>query len=148
MVEINSKPRIKLSQDVEKVTIPARKDVYRLYSQEGHALIDLLQKASETPPAVGGKVLCRHPFQESKRAYVAPAKVEKLLKLYWKDGKVCEPLPALKDVRQRVMDSLLTLRPDHKRNLNPTPYKVGVSDDLYGFIHSLWLENAPIGQLS
>ena len=32
--------------------------------------------------------------------------------------------------------------------MNPTPYKVGVSDDLYHFIHDLWLENQPIGELS
>ena len=25
---------------------------------------------------------------------------------------------------------------------------MGVSDDLYHFIHDLWLENAPIGELS
>lgn len=27
-------------------------------------------------------------------------------------------------------------------------FQVGVSDDLYHFIHDLWLENQPIGELS
>lgn len=53
--------------------------MYLLYS--GHALIDLLQRSVETPPQIGIRVLCRHPFQESKRAYVIPAKVESLLKV-------------------------------------------------------------------
>ncbi|KAH8412857.1 hypothetical protein KR009_006298 [Drosophila setifemur] len=148
LVEINGQPRIKLSQDVEKVTMPGNKNAYRLYSADGHALIDLLQKVSEPPPAVGQKVLCRHPFQESKRAYVIPSHVESLFKVYWKSGKICQQLPTLEQVREKVQISLKTLRNDHKRTLNPTPYKVAVSDNLYNFIHDLWLQNAPIGELS
>ncbi|CAH0405310.1 unnamed protein product [Chilo suppressalis] len=148
LVEINGQPRIKLSQDVGKVTIPGHKEAYRLFGADGHALIDLLQRSSEPAPEVGQKVLCRHPFQESKRAYVIPSKVEHLYKECWKDGNVCiKPKPLL-EVRARVQSSLRTLRQDIKRNLNPTPYKVAVSDDLYCFIHDLWLQNAPIGELS
>ncbi|XP_034937372.1 nicotinate phosphoribosyltransferase isoform X2 [Chelonus insularis] len=148
MVEINNQPRIKLSQEVDKITIPGKKNAYRLYGADGHALIDLLQRSNEPAPEVGKRVLCRHPFQESKRAYVIPTQVETLLKLYWKDGKVMEPILTLQDTRNRVKDSLKTLRTDHKRSLNPTPYKVAVSDDLYTFIHDLWVQNAPIGELS
>ncbi|XP_073821797.1 nicotinate phosphoribosyltransferase isoform X2 [Musca autumnalis] len=148
LVEINGQPRIKLSQDVEKVTMPGHKNAYRLYSADGHALIDLLQKVTEPPPVVGQKVLCRHPFQESKRAYVIPSHVESLYKIYWQNGKICQPLSSLEQVRERVQMSLKTLRNDHKRTLNPTPYKVSVSDNLYNFIHDLWLQNAPIGELS
>lgn len=148
MVEINGQPRIKLSQEVGKVTIPGRKDAYRLYGSDGYALIDLLQRSTEEVPQVKQKVLCRHPFQESKRAYVIPTRVEPLHKVYWKNGKLCQSLPTLQEIRNRVQESLKTLRNDHKRNLNPTPYKVAVSDDLYNFIHDLWLQNAPIGELS
>lgn len=97
-----------------------------MYSADGHALIDLLQKVTEPPPVVGQKVLCRHPFQESKRAYVIPSHVESLYKIYWQNGKICQPLPTLEQVRERVQMSLKTLRNDHKRTLNPTPYKVNV----------------------
>lgn len=148
MVEINSQPRIKLSQDVVKVTMPGNKNVFRLYGADGHALIDLLQRVDESPPEVGQKVLCRHPFQESKRAYVIPTHVEPLYDVYWADGRVTQAMPSLEEVRDRVQNSLKTLRQDHKRTLNPTPYKVAVSDNLYNFIHDLWLQNAPIGELS
>ncbi|XP_076282624.1 nicotinate phosphoribosyltransferase isoform X2 [Lasioglossum baleicum] len=148
MVEINNQPRMKLSQEVGKVTIPGKKDAFRLYGTDGYALIDLLQRSTEEVPQVKQKVLCRHPFQESKRAYVIPTRVESLHKVYWKNGKLCQPLPTLHEVRNRVQESLKTLRNDHRRNLNPTPYKVAVSDDLYNFIHDLWLQNAPIGELS
>jgi len=148
LVEINGKPKIKLSQDVEKVTMPGKKNAFRLYSNDGHALIDLLQRPDENPPEVNKRVLCRHPFQESKRAWVIPSKVEPLYTCYWSDGQVPVDYPSLAEIRQNVQDSLKTLRQDHKRSLNPTPYKVGVSDDLYHFIHDLWLENQPIGELS
>jgi len=148
MVEINGSPRIKLSEDVMKVTMPGKKAAYRLYGADGHALIDLLMRSIESPPQVGQKVLCRHPFQESKRAYVIPSRVEPLYKVYWQNGKICCHLPGLEEIREKVRSSLESLRNDHKRNLNPTPYKVSVSDDLYHFIHKLWLENAPIGELS
>lgn len=81
MVEINDEPRIKLSQEVGKVTIPGRKDAYRLYGSDGYALIDLLQKTTEEPPQVMQKVLCRHPFQQTKRANVTPSRVEPLHKV-------------------------------------------------------------------
>lgn len=61
---------------------------------------------------------------------------------------MCQPLPTLEKIRERVQYTLKTLRQDHKRSLNPTPYKVAVSDDLYNFLHDLWLQNAPIGELS
>ena len=63
LVDINGKPKIKLSQDVEKVTMPGKKMAYRLYSNDGHALIDLLLRPDESPPEVNKRVLCRHPFQ-------------------------------------------------------------------------------------
>ncbi|RZC42839.1 NAPRTase domain containing protein [Asbolus verrucosus] len=148
MVEINGQARIKLSHDVAKVTIPGKKEVYRLYGENGHALIDLLQISSEDPPQVGKKVLCRHPFQESKRAFVIPSKVEKLLQLYWQDGTIYQPLPNMQEIKEKVISSLKIVRSDIRRTLNPTPYKVSVSDDLYHYLHNLWLENAPIGELS
>ncbi|CAH0561797.1 unnamed protein product [Brassicogethes aeneus] len=148
LVELNSQPRIKLSQDVGKVTMPGRKDAYRLYGDSGHALVDLIQRSVEPPPELNQKVLCRHPFEESKRAYVIPTRVEKLLTLYWENGKIVQELPNLQQIKERVKQSLKTLRPDIKRTLNPTPYKVAVSDKLYTFLHELWLKSAPIGELS
>jgi len=52
------------------------------------ALVDLLTTSDEAAPQVGDRVLCRHSFQGAKRAYVKPALVENLLKLYWGNGKV------------------------------------------------------------
>jgi len=45
--------------------MPGRKDAYRLFGADGHALVDLLQQPDEPPVVQGTRVLCRHPFQVS-----------------------------------------------------------------------------------
>ncbi|KAJ8642496.1 hypothetical protein MRB53_004244 [Persea americana] len=149
LVEINNQPRIKLSEDVSKVSIPCKKRCYRLFGREGYPLVDIMTGENEPPPKVAERILCRHPFNESKRAYVVPQCVEELLKCYWpgSSDKRREELPPLKKIRERCIQQLSQMRPDHMRRLNPTPYKVSVSAKLYDFIHFLWLNEAPVGEL-
>ena len=73
--------------------------------------------------------------------------MEELYQQVWNLGKSINT-KSLDEIREVAQQSLQRLRPDHKRSLNPTPYKVSVTDRLYQFIHKLWLENAPIGELS
>lgn len=151
LVECNGEPRMKLSQVAEKVTLPFKKNAYRLYSAKGYPIVDLMTHPLEPPPKAGQRVLCRHPFQETKRAYVEPARVEPLLREFWRGCSLAEenePLPTIKEIRDRAMEELGRLRDDHKRDLNPTPYKVSISDRLYNEVHNIWLRNAPIGELS
>ncbi|KAJ3683466.1 hypothetical protein LUZ60_013693 [Juncus effusus] len=149
LVEINNQPRIKLSEDISKVSIPCKKRCYRLYGKEGYSLLDILTGENEPPPKVGERILCRHPFNESKRAYVVPQQVEELLKCYWPGNSLRkrEELPSIEEIRSRCMRELDRMRPDHLRRLNPTPFKVSVSAKLYDFIHFLWLSEAPVGEL-
>ncbi|XP_027203103.2 nicotinate phosphoribosyltransferase [Dermatophagoides pteronyssinus] len=147
LVEIDQNPCIKISLDLAKVTIPSRKNVYRIFGREGYALLDLLTGSHEQQPKILDKILCRHPFEESKRCFATPSRIECLLQIWWQDGKIAQSLPTLMEIRERVQNSLAILRPDIKRLLNPTPYKVSVTDNLYHYMHQLWLENAPVGEL-
>jgi nicotinate phosphoribosyltransferase len=81
LVEIHGQPRIKLSQEIEKLVIPGRKNIYRLIGDAGHPLVDVMQGAHEAAPVAGVKMLCRDPFSEDKRAMVKPTVVQELLKL-------------------------------------------------------------------
>ena len=84
---------------------------------------------------------------DQRRAYVTPTSVESLYKLYWADGTIKQTLPTLKEIRDYAKLQFDQVRKDHVRDLNPTPYKVSVTDDLFQFMHELWMKNVPIGEL-
>ena len=149
LVEVDGVPRIKLSEDIGKVTIPGCKNAYRMFSQTGEAIVDVMTRRDEPAPKIGERILCRHPFLESKRAYVVPSKVEPLFHLMWDGarGVNADVDLSLETSRARCAESIRQLRSDHLRYTNPTPYKVSVSASLYDFIHTLWLAEAPVGEL-
>lgn len=146
LVEARGMPRIKLSQDLSKMTIPGRKEAYRLFSEDGYSLIDLMIRAGDAPPIPGQRVLCHHPFDHIKRVYVTPSKVMPLHQCVW-DGKRIYPGVTLKESREYVLDQLRSTRPDHLRDINPTPYKVSVSEELYHYVYNLWTEESPVTEL-
>ena len=76
-----------------------------------------------------------------------PSRVERLQECFWADGRIQQKLPTLLEMKERINSSIASLRDDHLRSLNPTPYKVSVTQALYAFLHKIWLQNAPIGQL-
>ncbi len=149
LVEVNGEPRIKLSQEKAKTTIPGKKEVYRLIDQHGFPITDLMIRVGEAPPKVGEKILCRHPFEEAKRAYIKPSNVLLLHHCVW-DGKSAASRlvgTTLEQRRQFVLEQIASFRQDHLRYLNPTPYKVSVSESLYDFIHEIWQREMPVAEL-
>jgi len=149
LVEVNGNARIKLSQEIEKLVIPGKKVVYRLFGADKRPLIDVMQLYDEEPPKVGQRMLCRHPFIENKRAHVIPSYVEPLLDLVWDGEKGVTKAPrTFEEKRDYCRQQIDTIRADHIRTTNPTPYKIAVSEFLYDFIHKLWMDNASIAELS
>ncbi len=150
LVEIKNVPRIKLSEEVEKVVIPCRKNIYRLWGGvSSFPLIDVIQSVSEPAPEPGVQLFCRHPFIESRRAHITPTRVENLISLAW-DGEngIAPPFRcSLVESRERCLSQVAALRSDHLQPVNPTPYKVSVSSVMYDYFHELWLREAPIAEL-
>eukprot|EP00771_Trimastix_marina_P000306 gnl/Trimastix_PCT/1327.p1 GENE.gnl/Trimastix_PCT/1327~~gnl/Trimastix_PCT/1327.p1 ORF type:complete len:517 (+),score=131.39 gnl/Trimastix_PCT/1327:138-1688(+) len=153
LVEVDGHPRIKMSEDIIKTTIPCHKAAYRIMGQNDMPLFDVLTLKPGTdeagkPPKQGKRFLCRHPFEENKRVYVIPTQVVPLLHTVWKDNEIECDLPSITDIRAYVRTQLSQFRRDHLRNMNPTPYKVSVSPSLYDYMHALWLSEAPIPIIS
>ena len=138
--------RIKLSDTVEKVTIPGAKDAYRLIGGDGKIILDLMVEAGFPAPSPGEKVFARHPFIEGKRAHIIPTRVIPLLDLVW-DGRIVAALPEPQAVKRHAEAQMEFLREDHLRPLNPTPVKVSVSGELYRSMHELWMREAPVPTL-
>ena len=59
LVSLAGQPRMKLSQDVEKMTMPGEKAAFRLFGRNGLAILDLLQLPDEPEPVVGQKVVSK-----------------------------------------------------------------------------------------
>merc|ERR1712194_225303 len=158
LVELNGKPRMKLSQEITKVSVPCRKNVYRLYSQTDEPLIDLMQTVDEPKPRAGDRIFCRNLFDETKRCYVTPTRVEELLVKIWApveevsgeyslDTPV-QKLSQLHESRTFCLERLEKFRQDILRPLNPTPYKLAVSDSFFHFFKKMWQESAPVKELA
>lgn len=144
---------MKVSSDQDKVTIPGEKEAYRLFNSSNEPVLDLLVQVGTSAPQANKRILCRHPFDANKRVYVTPYAVEPLHHLFW-DGpnhcgkiNVLEGYPSLKQVREYVKEGLARFREDHLRRLNPTPYKMSVSSDLFSFMSDLWLQETPIAEI-
>lgn len=60
LVEIDGVPRIKLSQDISKVTLPGAKRCYRLIGGEGNPLLDIMVRKGEPVPEAGKCVAACH----------------------------------------------------------------------------------------
>ncbi len=146
LVEAKGMPRIKLSQELSKMTIPGKKEAYRLFSEDGYSLLDLMIRVGDKPPEPTKRVLCHHPFDHIKRVYVTPSKVIPLHHCVW-DGKRVRPEVLLNESRDYVLNQLRSTRGDHLRDINPTPYKVSVSEELYNYVYNLWTEESPVTEL-
>ena len=71
--------------------------------------------------------------------------MEKLHIKVW-DGTTTIPI-TLSDSRARCKDTLFSMREDHTRYGNPTPYKVSLSNDMYELLNKMYEEKKPIHEL-
>jgi len=141
LVDIDGVPRMKLTEDVTKATIPGKKKVFRLYVNDGTPFVDLITTENETVRE-GQTVTAIHPQNDLVRFMICPAKVCELHKPVLDYGKINYPHtiledgsvqlnhPKAEDVRSYVLSQILTMRPDHLRYVNPTRYKVSVTEDV------------------
>ncbi|KAM8936641.1 nicotinate phosphoribosyltransferase isoform 5-T5 [Lycaon pictus] len=124
LVSVGGQPRMKLTEDPEKQTLPGSKAAFRLLGPEGSLLLDVLQLAEEPPPQAGQELRV-WPHGAREACTVRPAGVEPLLRLWVQQGQLCEPLPSLAESRAFAQLSLSRLSPEHKRLEWPALYQVG-----------------------
>lgn len=144
LVECKGRPCVKLSDEYEKTTLPGRKKVYRLFGKSKEALADVMQHFDEPAPQAGQALRCHHPFVERKRCDVRPTEVLELLRLVMQNGKVTCSLPTVRELRDFAATQVRVLREDHIRSLNPTAYKVSLSESYSAFCKELWGASMPI----
>jgi len=148
LVEIHGESRIKISETIEKILIPGRKEAYRLYGEKGYPLLDLMVGKDEDPPKPGERIICRHPFEGEKRCAVTPKRVLKLHELVFdKEQGVVGEVQTIDESRKFVTEQIDVIDQDVVRRINPAAYKVSVSEKLFRHLHTMWQENAPIREI-
>ncbi|MDD3243348.1 MAG: nicotinate phosphoribosyltransferase [Eubacteriales bacterium] len=127
----NEIPKIKISENAEKITTPCRKNVYRLYERAtGRAIADLMTLRSETIDDTKPLTIF-HPEAPWKRMEVTDFKAVQLLQPIFVNGQCRYETPALLDIQAYAKSQVETLWDEYKRLNNPHVYKVDLSQRLY-----------------
>ncbi|XP_035502535.2 nicotinate phosphoribosyltransferase [Scophthalmus maximus] len=136
LVEVRGRPRMKISEDPEKSTVPGRKSVYRLEDAEGHPFLDLVCLEAESPPEAGVPLSC-YPLGRDDSAAASsftPARVACLRQEAFSRGQITQPPCIAAETRAKVQISLQTLHPRHKRLQEPDAYTVALSEKLHKLV--------------
>lgn len=94
-------PRIKISENVEKITNPGRKEVYRIYDAAGHSVADLITMEGETVD-MSAPYRYVDPVKPWKNRYFEGCTAVKLQQPVISGGKRVMPKESLDDIRAYV----------------------------------------------
>jgi nicotinate phosphoribosyltransferase len=121
------RPRLKLSESLEKTILPGVKQVYRVLDDKGMFFgADAVLLAGEDPPA--GTIF--HPYDATKFIDVGKLRQEPLLQKVMSGGKRVLPRTSLKQIAGYAGKRLALLPAEYKRFENPHVYKTGISRQL------------------
>ena len=127
------KPKIKVSENIEKVTNPGNKTVFRLYDNAtGKIKADLIALADETYSG-DNNLMIFDPIATWKRTYLEAGTytVRELLVPVFIDGKCVYESPAVMDIRDYCARELSTLWDESRRFVNPQEVHVDLSKPLF-----------------
>lgn len=134
--------KIKVSENIGKITNPCRKELYRLYDREsGKALADVLTLFDESIDDTQ-EYMIFDPDHTWKKKKLSHFKAVKLRQQIFKNGKLCYDLPSLEEIRTRCSHQLDTLWEEVKRFENPHTYYVDLSQKLWNEKQRLLAEAA------
>ena len=124
-------PRIKVSENVEKITNPGLKSVYRIYNDDGHAVADMIALPDEEID-MSKPFRYIDPIKPWKQREFTNCTAKKLLKLYVRDGKRVEQLPTLENIRDYVKYQLDNeIWQEEQRFENPHHHYLDFSPNYY-----------------
>jgi len=118
-----NRPVIKLSENVGKITLPGRKQVWRAIDRQGlFAGADVAGLEDEE-----GIAVMHNPFAAHQSLALGDYTLEPQLRLAMAGGRIVGDQPALPRTVQYSRERLAMLPEEYKRFENPHIYKVGIS---------------------
>lgn len=125
LVENNGVPRLKISENIEKITMPGTKRVVRYLDNKNMFFRDGVLLCEEEN---GNRLY--HPFHAHKNTDVSNYKMEELSKLVMQDGEILIDYETPVEINKYLQKRFAQLPIEHKRFISPHIYKVGVSEKL------------------
>ncbi|MCI8294806.1 MAG: nicotinate phosphoribosyltransferase [Lachnospiraceae bacterium] len=126
-------PKIKLSENAEKITNPGNKTIRRIYSQKtGKIIADLICLADENFDE-SRSLLLFDPIQTWKKTHLAPKSytMRELLIPVFKKGACVYHSPKVMDIQAYCKQELSTLWEESRRLVNPHKVHVDLSNELW-----------------
>lgn len=134
-------PKIKLSENVQKITTPGNKRVYRLYDREsGKAAADLITLASETVDDSRPYELFDPDFTW-KRKTLTNYTARELLEPLFRRGECVYKERNIEEIKSYCREQIDTLWDEVTRFENPHNYYVDLSQQLWDVKHELLRKN-------
>ncbi len=140
--EGNVLPKIKISENVGKITNPHYKKLYRFYGNDtGKAIADYLAVYDEKVDD-SQNLLIFDPEATWKQKEVYDFTAKELQVPIFKNGELVYKLPSLDEVRAYCKEQVETLWDEVKRFDNPHTYYVDLSQKLWDIKYALLKDNA------
>lgn len=121
-------PKIKISDNIEKITNPHFKKIYRLFDNNGKFITDVLSVYDEEQPK--GEYVLTNPTQEWTHKTIKDFVVKDLKIKMIENGKQIYTFPSIEQTKQNVKNNLNTLWEEALRLKNPHTYTINLSDKL------------------
>ncbi len=130
-------PKMKISDNMRKMTNPAIKTVYRLFGKaDNKAIADVIclkdEKIDSSQPYT-----ITHPVERWKSMTVTDFYTRELYEDIFVNGKLVYKCPDALTIRSNTLANLETFWEEYKRLLRPHIYKVDLSDKLYELKQSI-----------
>ena len=120
-------PKIKVSENVEKITNPGFKKVYRLYDKDsGQAFADVIALADEPVPAGNGYPIV-DPHSAKRFKKLDNFEARELLVPIFERGRLVYERPAISDIRAHCLRNISEMWEETLRFDNPHRYYVDLS---------------------
>lgn len=134
-------PKIKLSENIAKITTPCSKKLVRLYSKDNDkAIADVIMLADEKTPD-GSDYEIFDPEHTWKRKTVTNYYARNLLVPIFKKGKCAYKSPEIDQIRSYCSEQIEGLWDEVKRFENPHKYYVDLSKELWDIKNQLLNEH-------
>lgn len=135
-------PKIKVSENVAKITTPYFKKAWRFYSKEtGKAVADVLTTFDEVIDDSKPYEIF-DPNNTWKRKIITDFEVKELQVQIFKNGECVYISPSLDEIREHCKNSIDKIWDEVKRFENPHEYYVDMSQKLWNIRYKLLSENS------